>query len=249
MQSTDVPPKFPIPFANDAPAGMVRAIPVPSQIGILNGAASLTDGFPPNTAIPIDAGGSWPWAQDMNGILKQVSAWSQWESAGGQVGYDPTFSAAIDGYPKGCLLATAATTGRFWLSTVENNVTNPDAGGAGWVLFPPFVAGPPGPPGPPGGFPAFGSGYQILPNGLKLEWVRNRTALTNGTGDATVNVVFPLAFASTVLMYVYCCDDEITSSANWGLVAALPTLSNQNVFIHSGIAGQAVACSGFLIGV
>jgi hypothetical protein len=128
MQASNAPTKVPLPFAN---AGAKNTIPTASQIGVTPGAASLTDGFPPLTRTPIAAGGVPPSGQDMNGILNLISANTMWENAGGFYPYDATFSTAIGGYPKGAILAKATNNG-LWLSTVDNNVTNPDTGGAGW---------------------------------------------------------------------------------------------------------------------
>lgn len=132
MQNSDLPVRFNIPFANAAGGSYIRAIPQASQIGVQDGAASLTDGFPPFCFTPP----GYPFGQDYNGLLKQITQWNQWQQAGGSVPYDATFSAAIGGYPKGAILA-AATSGSFWISTTENNVTNPDAAGAGWLGFSP----------------------------------------------------------------------------------------------------------------
>ncbi len=133
MQSTNIPAKFPIPFANSAGSGFVRTVPQASQIGITPGAASLTDGFPPVCFQPVGAGGVPPSGQDFNGLLNQLSSWSRWSAAGGPVYYDATFSASISGYPKGAMLDNLTTPGAFWVSTAENNTSNPDAGGANWV--------------------------------------------------------------------------------------------------------------------
>ena len=135
MQSSQIPSsKFQIPFANGAGSGYIRQVPVASQISITPGAASLTDGFPPLTFIAEGAGGIPPFGQDMNGILNEITAWIQWGNAGAPVSYDATFSAAIGGYPKGSLLTSAAG-GSWWLSMVENNTTDPDTGGAGWLYL------------------------------------------------------------------------------------------------------------------
>lgn len=134
MLSTAIPAKFPIPFANGAGSGYVRTIPQASQTLITPGAASLTDGFPPLNFISEGAGGIPPFGQDVNGILKEITAWIQWMNAEGPVGYDSVFSAAIGGYPKGAILTSAAG-GSWWLSTTENNVTDPDTGGAGWLYL------------------------------------------------------------------------------------------------------------------
>lgn len=135
MQDSGIPAKFPIPFANNAGAGFIRAIPQASQVGVQNGAASLFDGFPPNCFIPIASGGSWPFAQDFNGILNQTTRWCQWLQAGGPLFYDAAFSTAIGGYPKGAVLNSSVTNALQWVSTVDNNTTNPDSGGTNWTTI------------------------------------------------------------------------------------------------------------------
>lgn len=142
MQASGIPAKNAIRFAEYATSSYVRAVPVPSQTGTTPGAASFADGFPPITFILESAGGIPPDGRDMNGILQQLTSWSRWTAAGGPIAYDATFSAAIGGYPNGAIVRSAAVVGREWLSVVDNNVTNPDAGGAGWLrlgALPPVV--------------------------------------------------------------------------------------------------------------
>jgi hypothetical protein len=134
MLFSQIPSKFTIPFANSAPPANTNVIPLASQIGITAGAASLTDGFPPLTFVPLTAGGVPPWGRDMNGLMNQVTAWLRWQGAGSPVAFDATFAAAIGGYPQGALLqATAA--GGMWASLVDNNTTNPDTtpGNPNWA--------------------------------------------------------------------------------------------------------------------
>lgn len=90
----------------------------------------------PLNGTPTGAGGVPPFEQDMNGIMLQTTQTSQWTQAGGVFPYDAAFSAAIGGYPNGAFIKAAAV-GKYWMSVVDNNVTNPDAGGAGWILFDP----------------------------------------------------------------------------------------------------------------
>lgn len=139
MSQSAIPPKFPIPWGNSAGSAYIRSIPQSSQIGVQNGAASLTDGFPPLTFVPSIAGGVPPFGQDFNGFNKQVSQWAQWQSAGGPVFYDSGFSASIGGYPKGAMLQSSVLVGRIWFSTADNNSTNPDdqtGGAANWIALP-----------------------------------------------------------------------------------------------------------------
>lgn len=140
MQSSNIPGKLQIPFANAAGGAFIRPIPVASQIGILDGAASLTDGFVPLNATPIGAGGVPPSIEDMNGILFEVSGWSRWVAAGGGVYFDSAFSTAIGGYPKGAFLQSATTAGLFFVSTAENNTNNPDSVMTGWLAVIPVKA-------------------------------------------------------------------------------------------------------------
>jgi hypothetical protein len=133
MLISSIPTKIVLPFANGAGAGFIRPVPVPSQIGIQGGAASFTDGFPPDTFLPIGAGGVPPWGEDVNGILNQITAWARWVQAGAPIAYDAAFQAAVGGYPLGALIPSATSAGQYWLSTVDGNTTNPDTGGAGWA--------------------------------------------------------------------------------------------------------------------
>lgn len=135
MLLSSLPPKIALPFANNASASNVRAIPTPSQQGILQGAASFYDGFPPTCFIPTTSGGTPPFGQDFNGLLNQVTAWNRWQAAGGTVAFDGTFSQAVGGYPYGAIVQSTVT-GKLWLNITDGNTTNPDANGAaGWILI------------------------------------------------------------------------------------------------------------------
>ena len=145
MQLTSIPAKFPIPWANGAVAPYVHTIPIPSQIGITAGAASLQDGFPPLNFTVVGAGGVPPFGADFNGIFKEITQWSQWYQAGGLITYDATFSSGgggtnIDGYPSGAVIASAAYPfGHYWQSLVDNNIASPDTAvlsWSGWQTFP-----------------------------------------------------------------------------------------------------------------
>jgi hypothetical protein len=139
VKLSDIPAKFPIPFAFSAGAPTFRRpIPLGSQIGIQDGAASLTDGYPPLTFTPQGAGGVPPFGADMNGILFESTSWDRWFQAGGIVPYDATFQAGLlptAGYPKGAVVASAATDFLLWVSLVDDNTSNPDAGGSNWAPF------------------------------------------------------------------------------------------------------------------
>lgn len=136
MEKTGLPSRIPRRWADTASSAYVRPIPVDSQIPIADGAASLTDGFVPLNATPISAGGIPPDMRDMNGILQWVTEWVRWQNAGGQfVPHSVTFASAVGGYPQDAVVASKVTAGQYFRSTTNNNVTDPDAGGAGWVPF------------------------------------------------------------------------------------------------------------------
>lgn len=129
MQSSNAPSKLTLPFAN---AGQKNTIPVSSQIGNIPGAASYTDGFPPLTMQPVSAGGIPPSGLDFNGIFYALSAVNVWLNTGTGFSFDAGFAAAVGGYPLGARVLRADGAG-YWRSAVENNTSNPDTGGAGWV--------------------------------------------------------------------------------------------------------------------
>lgn len=130
MQSSNEPVKISVPFAQN---GDKQVIPVASQVGVADGRASYNDGFPPITRIDILAGGVPPFGTDFNGILYAITNMLRWQNSGGVPKFDSAFSASIGGYPKGAVLQKATGIG-WWISTVENNTSNPDgASPAGWV--------------------------------------------------------------------------------------------------------------------
>lgn len=132
MLNANIPAKIPVPFASGAGASYIRTIPIPSQIGINNGAASFTDGFPPDCFVAAGAGGYPPDGRDFQYILNILSQWVQWQNAGGRVAYDVNFCAAIGGYPNGAVLQSADTTG-FWHSTADSNYSSPEVGSSSFT--------------------------------------------------------------------------------------------------------------------
>lgn len=133
MEIGNYPPKIPKPFGiNAAPADVTYPIPTASQIGITLGAASFNDGFPPACFQQVSAGGKGPLGSDFIGLFKQITAALQYTQAGAILPWDSAFSAQIGGYLKNALVASNTVTGLFWISTIDNNLSNPDSGGAGW---------------------------------------------------------------------------------------------------------------------
>lgn len=179
MQQSDAPTKFNIPWASSAVSPYVRNIPQASQIGIQNCAASLTDGFPPLTFVPASGGGCPPFGSDFNGIIKQITQWSRWGQANGPVFWDSAFSVAVGGYPKGAVLQSSVLAGRLWISTAENNLTNPDATtAAGWTVLPGTLA-----PGQP--TPTFNN--IAPPNTVSANGTTVGNASSNATGSANAD--------------------------------------------------------------
>jgi hypothetical protein len=141
MKIANIPSKFAIPFASSAGAGYIRTIPqTPTGTA---GQASLQQGFPPENFSPVSAGGVPPFGQDFNGLLNQVTSWNQWQATGAFPPYDSAFQTAIGGYPQNSCVASVVTTGLIWLSIVDDNLTNPDTGGAGWIVFSPVTVAAP----------------------------------------------------------------------------------------------------------
>lgn len=152
MQASQIPPLFLEPFANTA-SGTLTNYPLPDTVSSGSGLASLNAGFQAANFQPEGSGGIAPYGADFNGLEKQDTAWAQWLSIGGPIPWSnvvATFMAGIGGtvgsnagYPKGAIVDSATTLGQQWLSTVDNNVTNPDTGGAGWVGFNSYHQAPP----------------------------------------------------------------------------------------------------------
>jgi hypothetical protein len=187
MLASQVPPKFPIPFGAGAGPGFIRSIPVASQIGINPGFASLTDGFVPVNFSPVAAGGIPPFGADANGILHQITQWNQWQSAGGPIFYDAAFAASIGGYPKFSVLNSAVVFGNYWISQVDNNLTDPDSSSAAFWISPPGLAG------------TGALGYTVF-SALPPSWVWAKNNYTIGNaGSAATHAAGDAAFLYAAL--------------------------------------------------
>lgn len=139
MQLSDIPAWFAKRFAADATGSHVRNIPTTTADPT---AASLELGFPPDTFTAVGSGGTPPDGRDFNGILRQLSAWSQWVGLGGPAPWSASIRDAAGGYPLGSVVQSSSVTGRLYQSRTNNNTTNPDAGGAGWIIMVDQVATP-----------------------------------------------------------------------------------------------------------
>jgi hypothetical protein len=177
------PPKIPLPFAASAAAPYISAVPLASQIGITNGAASFTDGFPPNAFVSLSSGGAGPFGRDFNGLLNQTTAGLQWLQAGGGIFYDSAFSTNIGGYPVEATIKSASFRGKYWISTVSGNTNNPDTTPTNWQAF--YLM-----PADPLTVPHGGTGLTIVPTGVLLV----------GNGVGTLNGVSPHPIPGTPLL-------------------------------------------------
>lgn len=134
-------PLYPIvePFGTTAvnPDDITLPIPIPSQTGIVPGAASFADGFPPATRTDPEAGGIAPYGQDFNGILYMISAYCALLQAGQIVPFDAAVAAAIGGYAVGARV-TSTTPGLVWTNNLDANATDPDVSAANWTASRPI---------------------------------------------------------------------------------------------------------------
>lgn len=128
MQSSDLPTRIQLPFADSGSKNTI-----PTAASATPGRASYEEGFPPETMVPPGSGGVAPFGQDFNGVFYDLSRWNRWGAAGGPVFYNSAFSTAVGGYPQGANLASTSSFSRVWTSLVNNNTSDPDAGGANWV--------------------------------------------------------------------------------------------------------------------
>lgn len=130
MKQSDFPKRFSQPIAASASSGNLANIPA-TQAAAGDGTASVALGFPPETFIGRSAGGVPPRGQDMNGFLNRLSSVLQAYQAGMIGVYDAGFASSIGGYASGAVVA-GTTPGTFWVSTADNNMTQPGANGAFW---------------------------------------------------------------------------------------------------------------------
>ena len=124
----DTPAYNAIPFAQD---GLKNTIPNSTAS---DGAASFTQGFPPETMNPINAGGVPPAGRDMNGILNQLSSHQVWLNAGMIYKFDATLATAIGGYKTGAIIQTDDGLSAY-ICVTNNNSNNPNSVLTGWMPY------------------------------------------------------------------------------------------------------------------
>jgi hypothetical protein len=195
MEDTQLPVKFAIVFAASAPSMNVTA-PIPTTAQS-SGFVSLPTGWQAINFTQVGADGVPPWGKDFNGLFQVITAWLQWYQAGGPITYDPTFQAAISptpGYPNGAIVQSATTPGKYWRSSVDDNITNPDTGGAGWIAWPfpipiPIADGGTNNIGPFSmGSVIFSNGTQLTQDNANFYWLDSLQRLGIGTNAPTANL-------------------------------------------------------------
>lgn len=121
-------------FATDA-LGANITFPIPAEPTLTPGQASLSLGFPAVTMQdPVSNAGIPPFGQDFNGIFRMITAYLVWLQAGGGFYFDQDFVDENGGYDEGAVLQSATDKTRFWISTVDDNTTDPDdVSAADWI--------------------------------------------------------------------------------------------------------------------
>ena len=135
MASTlTAPTPITIPFAA---SGSKNTIPTTSQIGMVDGAASYPDGFPPLCGTPLASGGKPPSRADMNGILHGITENLRYLLGGCVPKFNATFAAAIGGYPLGAIVQDNSGA-NCYRNLVDGNSTDfnttPASIGVSWEL-------------------------------------------------------------------------------------------------------------------
>lgn len=257
MLSSDIPALLPIPFANNAGGSYRRTIPTAHSA--TPGAASFYDGFPPECFLPPLAGGIPPFGQDFNGILYQVTGGMRWLQSGGMAAYDAGHSADIGGYANKAVLLAADGT-HWWRSTADNNTSNPDTGGANWVVVQPGTY----PWTSITGAPTFvllaaftGTNQSLSANGYQ-KWPGGRIdqecdVFVAGAFDTLVTVTYPISFPNIGKRPLVSIQDpsesspagnflgmSIVSYSNSGCVIALDGNggSGRDVTVHVEVTGN-----------
>lgn len=121
------------PFAD---SGDKNIIPIPSQVGIIDGAASWETGFPPDTLRDIGDGGIAPDGLDFNGLFNIITQHIRFMNAGGYPRFDATLCTEIGGYPVGAVLQDNSGV-NIYRNVLANNTANfnttPASIGVSWI--------------------------------------------------------------------------------------------------------------------
>lgn len=127
-----------IPFARDAAAGNVDAIPNSLGPSDPPQAASWTQGFPAVTMTPLAAGGIPPRGQSFNGVLQDITEHLVFIGGGGQYKWSTAYVAAKGGYSIGDVIQSDDGLSSY-ISAVNSNTTNfnttPASIGVQWIPY------------------------------------------------------------------------------------------------------------------
>lgn len=134
-----LPPSIVLAFAFDAGPDYIAEVPVDSQIGIENGVASYTDGFPPLNFLDPTLGGIPPRGKDFNGILYAISANVAWMRAGMPFTFNGALPLLATGYNIGAMVVASADPATFFFSKTNNNADNPEVDPTNWVPYSPIA--------------------------------------------------------------------------------------------------------------
>lgn len=121
------------PFAINGPKNTIPVAPNATP-----GSASLDQGFPSSTMVPVYQGGVPPSGLDFNGILNWITQHTVWVNAGGMYTFDASLVTAAGGYKKGAVVMSDDLASTY-VSTVDNNTTNfntsPGSIGQQWLAI------------------------------------------------------------------------------------------------------------------
>ena len=121
-----------VPFAN---AGAKNDIP---QNTTSLGKASLTNGFPTETSVPIDDGGVPPQRADFNGMLYWLSTFAMFQQSGGKFSYDTSINYDVP--------SIIYHNGDLWWCLQSNGpatvVKTPGSDSAFWIKFRNYISSP-----------------------------------------------------------------------------------------------------------
>lgn len=210
MASTlTAPTPITIPFAA---SGSKNTIPTTSQIGVVDGAASYPDGYPPLCGTPLESGGKPPSRSDMNGILYEITANLRYLLGGCVPKFNATFAAAIGGYPLGAIVQDNSGA-NCYRNLVDGNAINfnttPASIGVSWEL----VYGP---------GKTYASATTTLSGIVELA-----TTTETQTGTDTTRAVTPAGVVSLFAKRAWNANDYIRIPdvpggliVRWGIVAA-----------------------------
>ena len=183
------PTLMPQPFASVSGTSTFGGVN-PISTGSVSPFASLADGFPLLTMLPVQEGGVPPQGPDFNGILNWITQHVVYLNAGGQYYFSSALASAIGGYPIGAVLQLNSHSGMV-ISTAANNTTDPNSSMVGWSAY--GSGGGGGGSWPPSGTPSIlttlgslaNSAGLLANNGTgTLSWVPN--PFVNGTAAPTV---------------------------------------------------------------